>query len=50
MVLVLFVAGQQSRRSLYYIGSLEVELKLPEMTFTVLSLSITTMMKVFAST
>ena len=32
MVLVLFVAGQQSRRSLYYIGSLEVELKLPEMT------------------
>jgi len=32
MVLILFVAGQQSRRSLYYTGSLEVELKLPEMT------------------
>ena len=32
MALVLFVAGQLSGRSLYYIGSLEVELKLPEMT------------------
>ena len=32
MALVLFVARQLSRRSLYYIGSLGVELKLPEMT------------------